>query len=246
MVFSLISFYNQTPPPAESSFILDFRDIYDILHGDKIPWREGSYSYSAKTEISGYLVELETVGFSENRTEISFKAELQYNKFPSEYFDPFPSPVLGTSHSPQFQLMDKLYDKSSHRRIRGILKFPNLVNKTGDLYLWANSKAYNKLTYNNADFILTCPDDRGNGTMVWGILLVISLGILTLGIVYNPLKSFKNKFLELGKEILEEKNSELDKILQNRTYEELSNDEKRKYDDISRYFNEIKEKLLRD
>ena len=252
MVFTFINFYNQKPPPAKSPYELDFRFVYDILHGNILQEEEGpsweedsTYSSSAKVKMHGYLIELETVVFFENRTRIIFRAEPQLNIIPSEDFDPFPSPVVAIGFSHPFHLMDKLYEKSNRGEIKGILEFPSLINRIGSLYLWADSEIDDNLTYDNATFVLSPPYDRVNGTLVWGILFIASAVCFIWGLIYNPIKSFKNKMLVMLNEIQEEKDSALKEILNYRDYGELPYHEKNKYDEVSQYYEKAKDALLR-
>lgn len=242
IVFTFINFYNQKPPPKDKIF----RAAYNYLHGKEFPWAEDIYYYSAKVERSGYLIEINRIEVTEYITRIHFLVRPQLNKNFSEGFEPFPRPILalGFALMPRFHLMNKDYLSPYQGLMPGYLDFPSLKNKTGDLYFWADVEIDKKLTSENATFIFSAPDPQGDGVMVWGVLFIISLALFIWGITRNPTKSFKNKLLEEGEEIIREKNRMLDEILNSRTYSELSFNEKRRYRDVSQHYRKAQDVLL--
>ncbi len=229
LTFGSIYFYIQSRPPA---FFL-FKYLYDSIHGFcGSQWDSGPYYFNATNQTKDDTVTVTEVSFVGDETHVVYHALFtgvnQRTLFPDAGIR------IGSG---------KLYFPINHEknkngsRTNGSLVFPSVADECGTLSLWENVSVAKKSDkqMDKVTFRLTV-DPREEGTSVWGILSVLGISLIIIGIRYDPFTLMKSKLLNEGKNIRKQQAEELFQILRGRSYEELSADEKHKYDETREYY----------
>lgn len=241
LIFAGISFYNQYPPP---SFFL-FRNLYDFMHGTEGSfWIRNQYFFRATFQRSGYIIEITEINLTNSITRVHFHATPQHGAPISTDFDPFQYPLIGTTKGIRYPSISKYITSRNNKIIIGYVDFPSLFDESGAILIWDEQSNLSEASSENVSMRLTA-DERGHGTSIWALLLIIGVIVITIGVSYSPFDSFKRKLIEEGKELQKEQYRELEKILKGRPYDDLPIEEKQKYDQTCKYYIRIQETIFK-
>lgn len=230
--FASISFYLQPYPPG----FLPFRYIYDLGHGTCANrWDEWETRFGATFQTSNETVTVtHVIALNPGITRIEFEASCH----PPGFCRPFPDPAIAVASSGLLQPVQRRNNLSSARnRVSGYLDFPSIYDRCGVLRIWSDQSVASQEdgTLGNASLYLTT-DIRETGSSIWAILALAGLVLFVIGFASKPLQSMQRHLMEEGADLRRREDDELRAILVGRSYDELSTDEKLRFEDTRAYY----------
>lgn len=127
------------------------------------------------------------------------------------------------------------------------LRYPSYIGEEERIVLWKDYlNEDNKPSFKFISVISNVPE--GQGSPLWGILFLLGIPFLIYSIRLNPFRKVKVGLTEAGRWLRHEMESDLSTFLKSKganSYENLSSINKRKYNNIIKYYKEIEGQILK-
>ncbi len=235
-----IQFYSAPRPSYKPLY-----SLHDILHGKAFYWEEQTLKLYKRININNYKLILTRIDFKQDTTNIYYKCSIIDNDTSFNDFGLLYSLQTGTRDTTylRYPIYNEIYS-SSPGQIEGVLIFPSYIGITDNLALWIKTwDGHSKQNYELLMWLSNIPD--GNGSPIWAIVFLIGIIISGYAAILNPSETIRKELTKIGRELRNEMDYDLERFLSHRKYIDLSPADKRRYNRIIRYYNDIENQILK-